>query len=201
MITLNTPKGWIGPKEVDGQKTEGSWRSHQVPFGELIEKPAHLKLLEQWLRSYRPEELFDERGALRPELAALAPKGPRRMGANPPANGGQMLRDLQLPNFRDYAVDVPQPGQVLAEPTRIMGRFLRDVMQINTDSRNFRVVGPDETASNRLGALFEVTGRAWVADSLSRPRRARHGNTLRAHLPRLARRVSTHRPARAILVL
>jgi xylulose-5-phosphate/fructose-6-phosphate phosphoketolase len=166
MIILNTPKGWTGPKEVDGQKTEGSWRSHQVPFGELVEKPAHLKLLEQWLRSYRPDELFDERGALRSELAELAPKGPRRMGANPHANGGQLLRDLRLPDFRDYAVDVPQPGQVLAEPTRIMGRFLRDVMQLNTDSRNFRVVGPDETASNRLGAMFEVTGRAWVAESL-----------------------------------
>ncbi len=166
MIILKTPKGWTGPKEVDGQKTEGSWRSHQVPFGELVEKPAHLKLLEQWLRSYRPEELFDEHGALRPEIAALAPKGLRRMGANPHANGGQLLRDLRLPDFRDYAVDVPQPGQVLAEPTRIMGRFLRDVMQLNTDSRNFRVVGPDETASNRLGALFEVTGRAWVAESL-----------------------------------
>ncbi len=166
MIILKSPKGWTGPKEVDGQKTEGSWRSHQVPFGELAEKPAHLKLLEQWLQSYRPEELFDARGALRPELAALAPKGTRRMGANPHANGGQLLRDLRLPDFRDYAVDVLQPGQALAEPTRILGKFLRDVMQLNTDSRNFRVVGPDETASNRLGALFETTGRAWVAERL-----------------------------------
>ena len=166
MIILKSPKGWTGPKEVDGQKTEGSWRSHQVPFGELAEKPAHLKLLEQWLKSYRPEELFDERGALRPELAALAPKGTRRMGASPHANGGQLLRDLRLPDFRDYAVDVPQPGQALAEPTRIMGKYLRDVMRLNADSRNFRVVGPDETASNRLGALFEATGRAWVAERL-----------------------------------
>ena len=166
MIILKTPKGWTGPKEVDGQKTEGSWRSHQVPFGELAEKPAHLKLLEQWLKSYRPEELFDARGELRPELAALAPQGTRRMGANPHANGGLLLRDLRLPDFRDYAVDVPQPGQALAEPTRILGTFLRDVMQLNSDSRNFRVVGPDETASNRLGALFEVTGRAWVAERL-----------------------------------
>ncbi|MCR4331396.1 MAG: phosphoketolase family protein, partial [Sulfuricaulis sp.] len=166
MIIFKTPKGWTGPKEVDGQKTEGSWRSHQVPFGELAEKPAHLKLLEQWLRSYRPEELFDAHGALKPELAALAPKGTRRMGANPHANGGLLLRDLRLPDFREYAVDVPQPGQALAEPTRIMGRFLRDVMKLNMDSRNFRVFGPDETASNRLGALFEVTDRAWVAERL-----------------------------------
>ena len=166
MIILKTPKGWTGPKEVDGQKTEGSWRSHQVPFGELVEKPAHLKLLEQWLLSYRPEELFDVRGALRPELAALAPKGTRRMGANPHANGGLLLRDLRLPDFRDYAVGVPQPGQALAEPTRIMGRFLRDVMKLNMEARNFRVVGPDETASNRLGALFEVTDRAWMAERL-----------------------------------
>jgi xylulose-5-phosphate/fructose-6-phosphate phosphoketolase len=166
MIILKTPKGWTGPKEVDGLKTEGSWRSHQVPFGELAEKPAHLQLLEQWLRSYRPEELFDERGALRPELATLAPQGTRRMGANPHANGGLLLRDLRLPDFRDYAVDVPQPGQALAEPTRIMGRFLRDVMKLNREARNFRVVGPDETASNRLGALFEATDRAWMAERL-----------------------------------
>jgi xylulose-5-phosphate/fructose-6-phosphate phosphoketolase len=166
MIILKTPKGWTGPKEVDGQKTEGSWRSHQVPFGELAEKPAHLKLLEQWLRSYRPEELFDVRGAFRPELAALAPKGTRRMGANPHANGGLLLRDLRLPDIRDYAVDVPQPGQALAEPTRVMGRFLRDVMKLNREARNFRVVGPDETASNRLGALFEVTDRAWMAERI-----------------------------------
>ena len=166
MIILRTPKGWTGPKEVDGQKTEGSWRSHQVPFGELAEKPGHLKLLDQWLRSYRPEELFDARGAIRPEIVALAPKGTRRMGANPYANGGLLLKDLRLPDFRDYAVDVPQPGQALAEPTRIMGRFLRDVMKLNREARNFRVVGPDETASNRLGALFEVTERAWVAERL-----------------------------------
>ena len=166
MIILKTPKGWTGPKEVDGQKTEGSWRSHQVPFGELAEKPEHLKLLDQWLRSYRPEELFDARGAVKPEIAALAPKGTRRMGANPHANGGLLLKDLRLPDFRDYAVDVPQPGQALAEPTRILGRFLRDVMKLNREARNFRVVGPDETASNRLGALFEVTDRAWMAERL-----------------------------------
>src|SRR3990172_8401787 len=131
MIILKTPKGWTGPKEVDGQKTEGSWRSHQVPFGELVEKPAHLKLLEQWLCSYRPEELFDDNGAPKPELAALAPKGARRMGANPHANGGLLLKDLRLPDFRDYAVDVPQPGQALAEPTRVMGRFLPHLMKLH----------------------------------------------------------------------
>ncbi|MEW6331336.1 MAG: phosphoketolase family protein [Pseudomonadota bacterium] len=166
MIVLKTPKGWTGPKEVDGKRTEGSWRSHQVPFGELADKPGHLKLLEQWMRSYRPEELFDDNGALKPELAALAPEGARRMGANPHANGGLLLKDLRLPDIRDYAVDVPQPGQALAEPTRVMGRFLRDVMKLNREARNFRVVGPDETASNRLGALFEVTDRAWVAERL-----------------------------------
>ncbi len=165
MIILKTPKGWTGPKEVDGQKTEGSWRSHQVPFGELT-KPEHLRLLEQWMQSYQPEELFDYNGALKPELAELAPQDARRMGANPHANGGLLLRDLRLPDFRDYAVDLPQPGQALAEPTRVMGRFLRDVMQLNREARNFRVVGPDETASNRLGALFEVTERAWVAERL-----------------------------------
>jgi xylulose-5-phosphate/fructose-6-phosphate phosphoketolase len=163
MIVLKTPKGWTGPKEVDGQKTEGYWRSHQVPFGELAEKPAHLALLEQWMKSYRPEELFDERGAPRPELRALAPAGSRRMGSNPHANGGLLLKDLRLPEFRDYAVAVSKPGQVLGEATRVMGYYLRDVMKLNTDARNFRVVGPDETASNRLGALFEVTERAWMA--------------------------------------
>jgi len=166
MIVLKTPKGWTGPKEVDGQKTENYWRSHQVPFGELAEKPAHLALLEQWMKSYRPEELFDERGAPRPELRALAPEGALRMGANPHANGGVLLKDLRLPEFRDYAVAVPKPGQVLGEATRVMGYYLRDVMKLNTDARNFRVVGPDETASNRLGALFEVTERAWMAERL-----------------------------------
>ncbi len=165
MIILKTPKGWTGPKEVDGKKTEGHWRSHQVPFGELT-KPEHLKLLEQWMQSYRPEELFDNDGAPRPELATLAPEGARRMGANPHANGGLLLKDLRLPDFRDYAVEVPQPGQALAEPTRVMGNFLRDVMKLNREARNFRVVGPDETASNRLGALFEVTDRAWQAERL-----------------------------------
>ncbi len=167
MIVLKTPKGWTGPKEVDGKPAEGSWRSHQVPFGELATQPGHLKLLEEWMRSYRPEELFDESGALKAELAALAPRGNRRMGANPHANGGALLKDLRLPDFRDYALAVFEPGAAEAESTRVMGNFLRDVMKLNRDARNFRVVGPDETASNRLGALFEVTNRAWVAERLA----------------------------------
>ena len=160
MIVLCSPKGWTGPKEVDGKKTEGYWRSHQVPFGGM-EKPEHVRLLERWMKSYRPEELFDDNGTLKPELAALAPIGERRMGANPHANGGVLLRDLRLPEFRDYAVAVDSPGGSVAESTRVMGSFLRDVMQKNRD--NFRVFGPDETVSNRLGALFEVTDRAWMA--------------------------------------
>jgi len=166
MIILRSPKGWTGPKEVDGKKTEGSWRSHQVPFSEMAEKPGHIRLLEQWMKSYRPEELFDPSGALVPELAALAPKGSRRMGANPHSNGGILLKELRMPDFRDYAVAVPEPGRARAEATRVMGNFLRDVMKRNLDTRNFRVMGPDETASNRLGALFEVTDRAWMAERL-----------------------------------
>jgi xylulose-5-phosphate/fructose-6-phosphate phosphoketolase len=166
VIVLRTPKGWTGPKEVDGKKTEGSWRSHQVPLAELAAKPGHLKLLEEWMRSYRPEELFDAGGRLVAELAELAPKGARRMGANPHANGGILLRDLRMPDFQEYAVDVPKPGSVTAESTRAMGRFLRDVMKLNLEARNFRVMSPDETNSNRLGDLFEVTDRAWVADTV-----------------------------------
>ncbi len=166
MIILQTPKGWTGPKEVDGKKTEGFWRSHQVPLSGLADNPQHLRLLEAWLKSYRPEELFDENGTPRPELRALAPRGKRRMGANPHANGGVLLRDLKMPDFREYAVEVPEPGRVLGEATRVMGRLLRDVMRLNEETRNFRVMGPDETASNRLDALFEVTGRAWMAGIL-----------------------------------
>ncbi|HWQ37954.1 MAG TPA: phosphoketolase family protein [Burkholderiales bacterium] len=166
MIVLNTPKGWTGPKEVDGKKTEGSWRSHQVPFGEVATNPAHLRLLEQWLRSYRPEELFDANGAPTAEIRALAPAGSRRMGANPHANGGLLLKDLRLPDIEDYAVQVPKPGAAAVEAMRVMGVFLRDVMKLNLATRNFRVVGPDETASNRLGALFEATERAWLAERL-----------------------------------
>jgi len=166
MIVLVTPKGWTGPKEVDGKKTEGSWRSHQVPFGEIRTHPERLRLLDQWLKSYRPEELFDAGGRLIPELAALAPRGGRRMGANPHANGGLLLKDLRLPDFRSYAVEVQAPGRAEAESTRVMGYYLRDVMRLNLGDRNFRVMGPDETASNRLDALFEVTGRAWLAAML-----------------------------------
>jgi xylulose-5-phosphate/fructose-6-phosphate phosphoketolase len=165
-IVLNTPKGWTGPKQVDGKKTEGSWRSHQVPFAELAEKPGHLALLEEWLKSYRPQELFDEHGAPRAELRALAPAGARRMGASPHANGGILIRDLRLPDFRDYAVRVAKPGAASAEATRELGKYLRDVMKLNLASRNFRVVGPDETVSNRLGALLEVTERAWMGERL-----------------------------------
>jgi xylulose-5-phosphate/fructose-6-phosphate phosphoketolase len=164
MIVLRTPKGWTGPKEVDGHPAEGSWRSHQVPLSGVRTNPEHLRQLEEWLRSYRPGELFVAPGRLRPDLAALAPQGERRMGANPHANGGLLLRDLRLPDFRDYAVGVDRHGVTLAEATRVLGRFLRDVMAANADSGNFRVFGPDETASNRLDALFEVTGRTWNAE-------------------------------------
>ncbi|MGH9441152.1 MAG: phosphoketolase family protein [Thermoanaerobaculia bacterium] len=161
MIVLRTPKGWTGPKEVDGKKTEGSYRSHQVPIADLARNPAHLRLLEEWMKSYRPEELFDERGRLVPELAELPPRGTRRMSANPHANGGLLLKDLRMPDFRSYAVAVARPGRVEAEATRILGAFLRDIVKQNPG--NFRVVGPDETASNRLTALFEATDKRWLA--------------------------------------
>ncbi len=164
MIVLRTPKGWTGPQEVDGLKTEGSWRSHQVPLADMKNRPDHIRLLEQWMRSYRPEQLFDDAGRLRPELAVLAPEGSRRMGDNPHANGGMLLRDLVMPDFRAYAVPVSSPGTEVAEATRVLGGFLRDVMRRNHDQRNFRVFGPDETASNRLGALFEATDRTWMAE-------------------------------------
>ena len=166
MIVLRSPKGWTGPKEVDGKKAEDYWRSHQVPFGNLATQPGHLLLLEQWLKSYKPGELFDDNGALRKELAELAPEGERRMGANPHANGGALLKDLIMPDYRNYALDVTHPGQSTDEATRAMGKLLRDVMKLNAKAKNFRVFGPDETASNRLGALFEVTNRAWQAETL-----------------------------------
>ncbi len=162
MIVLRSPKGWTGPKTVDGLKTEGYWRSHQVPFGDM-QKPEHVKLLEEWMRSYRPQELFTLDGALRRDIRELAPAGERRMSANPHANGGLLRHDLRLPDFADYAVAVAQPGQTEAEATRLMGQFLRDIMRDNWD---FRLFGPDETASNRLSAVFEVTDRAWVAETL-----------------------------------
>jgi xylulose-5-phosphate/fructose-6-phosphate phosphoketolase len=164
MIVLRSPKGWTGPKEVDGQMTESSWRSHQVPFAELARKPAHLKLLGQWLQSYKPEELFDEAGALRAEFAGLAPKGNLRMGANPHTNGGLLLRDLSMPAFTDYAIDVRKPATKTAEATKVAGNLLRDVVKAN--AQNFRIVGPDETASNRLGPVFEATDRMFMGEIL-----------------------------------
>jgi xylulose-5-phosphate/fructose-6-phosphate phosphoketolase len=166
MIILRTPKGWTGPKQVDGLKVEGFWRSHQVPITDMSEKPDHVRLLEDWMRTYKPGELFDEKGKLIPEFAELAPKGNQRMSANPHANGGLLVKDLNLPDFRDYAVEVPKPGKVAAEATRVLGHFLRDVMKLNMDQRNFRLMGPDETASNRLDALFEVTDRTWMAETI-----------------------------------
>jgi xylulose-5-phosphate/fructose-6-phosphate phosphoketolase len=167
MIVLRTPKGWTGPKVVDGLQVEGTFRAHQVPLGEVRTNPAHRSMLEQWMRSYRPEELFDAGGTLRPELAELAPEGERRMGANPHANGGLLLKDLALPDFREYAVKVPRPGAVDAEDTRVLGRFLRDVMKLNQHPRIFRLFGPDETNSNRLDAVFEATERQWVAERIA----------------------------------
>ena len=164
IVVLITPKGWTGPKEVDGKTTEGSFRSHQVPLAELRENQEHLRQLEDWLRSYRPEELFDEEGALQPELSELAPTGTRRMGANPHANGGLLTRELELPDFRDYAVDVPAPASRSSEATRTLGKLLRDVAARNGD--RFRIFGPDETASNRLTAVFEVTDRQWAGERL-----------------------------------
>ena len=165
MIVLRTPKGWTCPKEVDGRRTEDYWRSHQVPLSELHENPAHIKILEDWMKSYRPEELFDETGAFRRELAALAPRGERRMSANPHANGGVLLKDLRLPNFNRYAVAVPSPGAVRAESTRIMGKLLRDVMKLNLPTKNFRVFSPDENNSNRWQDVLEVTNRTWMAET------------------------------------
>jgi xylulose-5-phosphate/fructose-6-phosphate phosphoketolase len=163
MIILRSPKGWTGPKFVDGLQIEGSFRSHQVPLIVDSDHPEHLQLLEDWMRSYRPQELFDQRGRLMPELADLAPKGDRRMGANPHTNGGLLLRDLHMPNFHVHAVEVPSPGSVEAQDTQILGLFLRDVIKLNADRRNFRLFGPDETISNLLGAVFDVTNRQWDA--------------------------------------
>jgi xylulose-5-phosphate/fructose-6-phosphate phosphoketolase len=162
MIVLVTPKGWTGPKVVVGLPVEGTYRAHQVPLSEPSEHPEHLKILEAWMRSYRPEELFDESGRLIVELRELAPKGERRMGANPHANGGILLRDLRLPEFSDYAIDVPRPGNVMGEDARTLGKFLRDVVKLNAERRDFRIFGPDETASNRLTAVFEATNKQWL---------------------------------------
>ena len=165
MIILRTPKGWTCPKEVDGLKVEDYWRAHQVPFAQMAEKPQHIRILEQWMKSYQAEELFNDRGQLIEEVAALAPVGERRMGSNPHANGGLLLHDLKLPDYRNYAVTVPTPGGAIGEATRRMGEYLRDVMTLNAKRRNFRVMGPDETVSNRLGALLDVTNRTWEAET------------------------------------
>jgi xylulose-5-phosphate/fructose-6-phosphate phosphoketolase len=166
MIILETPKGWTGPVKVDGKQVEGSWRSHQVPLSDLRAHPARLKALEKWMKSYKPHELFNKTGRLKSELAELAPKGNKRMGSSPHANGGMLLRDLRMPNFREYGVLVKKPGIVQAEATRVLGKFLRDVMKENLENQNFRVMGPDETSSNRLEALFEVTNRTFNAEIL-----------------------------------
>jgi xylulose-5-phosphate/fructose-6-phosphate phosphoketolase len=162
MIILRSPKGWTGPKEVDGKKVEGFWRAHQVPLGEVRENPAHLRMLEQWMRSYRPEELFDASGRMVADIAATAPSGDRRMGRNPHANGGLLRRELRLPDFRSYAVKVASPGAEIGEATRVAGAFLRDIMRLNSEARNFRLVGADETSSNRLDDVFKATDRIWM---------------------------------------
>ncbi len=167
MIVLRTPKGWTGPRVVDGEKIEGTFRAHQVPIADFATKPRHVKLLERWLKSYKPEELFDKSGSLVPALAELAPTGERRMGANPHANGGVLLRDLKLPDFRDYAIAVPAPGAVKAEATRVQGEYIRDVLRANADARNFRVFSPDETASNRWDAVFDETNRRSTAEVIA----------------------------------
>ena len=166
MIVLRSPKGWTGPKEIDGVPNEGTFRAHQVPLSDPVTNPKHLQQLEAWLRSYKPDELFDENGRLKKELAELAPKGERRMGANPHANGGGLLHDLRMPDFRDYAVKIPAPGAVDAEDTTVLGKFVRDIVKLNQDQRNFRVFGPDETISNHLTAVFEVTKRQWEGQTI-----------------------------------
>ncbi len=159
MIILRSPKGWTGPRVVDGKPVEGTWRAHQVPLAELATKPEHLRALEEWMKSYRPEELFGQHGKFVDELAELAPIGDRRMGANPNANGGLLLKDLAMPDFRDYSMQVVKPGTQFAEATRELGKFLRDVMRRNNEEKNFRVFGPDETASNRLDAIYAATDK------------------------------------------
>ncbi len=166
MIVFRSPKGWTGPKTVDGHKVEGFWRAHQVPMGAMHNNPEHLEMLEEWMKSYKPEELFDENGTLIPELKELSPKGDRRMSSNPITNGGKLRKDLNLPDFRDpaYAVEVVEPGKIEVENTKVLGYFLRDVMANNMHS--FRVFGPDETASNRLNPIYEVSKKVWMADYL-----------------------------------
>ena len=205
-LVLHTPKGWTGPSEVDGIAVEDSWRSHQVPLSELAEKRPHLRLLEEWMRSYRPEELFTSEGKLRPELRELAPKGKRRMGDNPHANGGILLRSLRLPDFREYAVQVKKPGATNAEATRVQGAYIRDVMKLNLPTANFRVFSPDELTSNRWNDVLDVTQRMWAAEI--RPddsHLANDGRVMedaqRASVPGLAGRLPAHRPARLLQLL
>ena len=164
MIVLRSPKGWTGPAYVDGLKVEDYWRAHQVPI--QPDSPEHIRQIEEWLKSYRPEELFDENGVPVQELLDFPPKGTRRMGANPHANGGLLLRDLRTPDFRDYAVDIPSPGAVEAQDMYVLSTYVRDVMKLNMDARNFRIFAPDETASNRLQAVFEVTGRRFLDEQI-----------------------------------
>src|ERR1700723_4562333 len=166
LIIMRTPKGWTGPKMVDGKPVEGTWRAHQVPVSEIRTNPEHLKILEEWMRSYKPEELFDANGTLVPELADLPPKGRRRMGMNPHANGGMLLQPLRTPSFREFAIDVKHPGETDSEATRILGKYLREVMKCNLESKNFRVFGPDETASNRLEAIYDVSKKTWESETL-----------------------------------
>ncbi len=200
MIVMRTPKGWTGPAVVDGLPVEGTWRAHQVPLAEVRTNPGHLRQLEEWMRSYRPEDLFDAAGRPRPELLAFVPADDRRLGASPHANGGVLLRDLVLPDFRDYAVPVRVPGAAMSEPTRVLGGLLRDVMRLNEPQQNFRIFGPDETESNLLGAVLEVTGKDWqerltdVDEHLARDR-ARGRDAVRAHLPGLAGRLPADRQA------
>ena len=171
MLVLSSPKGWTGPGVVDGDPVEGTWRSHQVPLAKLAENPKHLRQLEDWMKSYRPQELFTAEGHLRPELKALAPAGQRRMSDNPHANGGALLRDLRLPDFREYAVAVEQPGASEAEATRVQGAMMRDVMKLNAAAGNFRIFSPDELTSNRWDAVLEATSRMSSARSSSTPTR------------------------------
>ena len=206
MLVLSSPKGWTGPGVVDGDPVEGTWRSHQVPLAKLAENPKHLRQLEEWMKSYRPQELFTAEGRLRPELKALAPAGRRRMSDNPHANGGTLLRELRLPDFREYAVPVEQPGASEAEPTRVQGAMMRDVMKLNAAAGNFRIFSPDELTSNRWDAVLEATSRMSSArhprHRLARgERRPRARDAERAPVPGLARRVSAHRPPRLLQLL
>ena len=204
MIVFRTPKGWTGPREVDGVQVEGTWRAHQVPLSAVRTNPQHLAELEAWLRSYRPEELFDESGALAPELQALPPEGDRRMSGNPKTNGGLLLRGLRLPDFRAYGVPVERPGIETAEATRVLGHWLTEVVRSNPD--NFRIFGPDETASNRLGEVLTATDKQWEAaiepvDEHLAPAGRVDRDALRAPVPGLARGLPAHRPPWSLQLL